>query len=149
MWALLGRAGAVDSTVLLVPRHNTNLGASQRAGVPGSTEAVGAASEGKAIPGAWCPRAWGPGATKPGGFGVSKVPFPQLPPSHPFVPLPTCPRGLGSNPGSPQRTQNLSTGVNTGARQEGWRSRLTLPQSPVPCPQQEGRPGLQEGGGPG
>lgn len=75
--------------------------------------------------GAWGQQGWG-------GFGVSKIPFPLLPPFPPLCASVCLPWGIGQQPPeASEYTQNLSTGFNTGARQEGWKSCLSFPQSHV------------------
>lgn len=121
--ALRGGAGAADSTVLQVPMHNMGLRASQRAGVPGSAEAMGAMGEGEAVP-----RAWGPGTAKPGGFGVSEVLFSLLSPFPPLCAAHYLPLEMGQQPqGASEDTEDLSTGPKTRARWAGGKSCLPLP----------------------
>lgn len=115
--------------------HNTGVRASQRPGVPGTAEAVG---DGQAVPRASCPRTWGPGTVKPGGFEVSKVPFHLFPASPPFCVADCLLLGIEHQP---QEASEDTRFIH-------WAQDLPA-LSPVPCPQWEGRPGLQEGGGPG
>ena len=117
-------------------------------GVPGSTEAVGDAGEGKAIPGASCPRAWGLGTARLGRLWGLKDPL------SPAYPLPTslccCLSALGDWAATLGGLRVHRELIHRTQHQGQAGGTEVLPvSSPVPCPQQEGRPGLQEGAGPG